>query len=356
MHVKSLKVRQELKNKPSRGGVARLGILFGLLGAGIGFGAALFVLPTPSPDWVLDPSVAEVVDVAPQAYIDTRSVPVTVTTSPSWEAKSGASGVFRASSCKAGEVLQSGQAPFEIANNKIVLLHLAQPPWRDLEKGAKGSDVTDLQQELKRLGYLEAEPNGIYGDATAQAVARMWKAVGQSAKQTTLPLSQVIWIPEPELTVTDCAAEVGSQAEQSATLFTSGGGITQLEYVPSPQWLDGTRQAVLQDTTAVLDDSGTITDPEFLNEFENGGAYQMSLTDPNRELSIETQLAQPLTVLGVPASALYEVTGPQACVLTPAGPAAVQIVASQFGVTMVQSETAVTQVTANPAKDATSCR
>src|SRR5699024_807458 len=159
-----------------------------------------------------------------------------------------------------------------------------------------------------------------------QAVARMWKAVGQSAKQTTLPLSQVIWIPESELTLTDRAAEVGSQAEQSATMFTSGGGISRLEYVPAPQWVDGTRHAALPETTVTLDDSGTITDPEFLNEFENGGTYQMSLTDPNREFSIETQLAQPLTVLGVPASALYEVTGPQACVLTPAGPAAVQIV------------------------------
>lgn len=345
-----------MKNKISRGGVARLGVLFGLLGAGIGFGAALFLLPAPSPDWVLDPNVAEVVDVTPQPYIDSRGVPVTVTTSPSWEAKSGTSGVIRASTCVPGETLKSGQAPFEVGNNKVVLLYLEQPPWRDLEKGAKGGDVTDLQKELKRLGYLAAEPNGIYGDGTANAVASMWKASGQAAKLSTLPLSQVIWIPELELQVSDCAAKVGDQAEQSATLFTSGGGVTALEYVASEQWLEGPRQAVLQDSSIELDDSKTITDPEFLKTFETSGAYQMSLTDPNRELTMETQLAQPLTVLGVPASALYEVAGKLACVLTPDGPASIQIVASQFGVTMVQSETAFTQVTANPAKDAASCR
>ena len=40
-----------------------------------------------------------------------------------------------------------------------------------IREGAKGTGVKFLQEELKRLGYFEGEPDGVYGSATGFAVA-----------------------------------------------------------------------------------------------------------------------------------------------------------------------------------------
>ncbi len=61
-----------------------------------------------------------------------------------------------------------------------------------LKKEMQGSEVTSLQKDLKKLGYLSAEPTGYYGDATAEAVKKLQKEYGYDsdgmAGSTTLSL------------------------------------------------------------------------------------------------------------------------------------------------------------------------
>lgn len=47
-----------------------------------------------------------------------------------------------------------------------------------LSIGDQNSEVTALQEELKRLGYLRIEPTGTYADVTAHAVLKLQEAVG----------------------------------------------------------------------------------------------------------------------------------------------------------------------------------
>ena len=47
-----------------------------------------------------------------------------------------------------------------------------------LKKEMQGSEVTSLQKDLKKLGYLSVEPTGFYGDATAEAVRKLQKEYG----------------------------------------------------------------------------------------------------------------------------------------------------------------------------------
>jgi peptidoglycan hydrolase-like protein with peptidoglycan-binding domain len=42
-----------------------------------------------------------------------------------------------------------------------------------LKKGSRGSDVTSLQNDLRKLGYLSANATGYYGDLTVAAVKRL---------------------------------------------------------------------------------------------------------------------------------------------------------------------------------------
>jgi peptidoglycan hydrolase-like protein with peptidoglycan-binding domain len=63
-----------------------------------------------------------------------------------------------------------------------------------LKAGARGSEVEQLQRDLKKLGYFTLEATGYYGDATAEAVRRMQAQHGAVqdgvAGESTLALVQ----------------------------------------------------------------------------------------------------------------------------------------------------------------------
>lgn len=60
----------------------------------------------------------------------------------------------------------------------------------NLRYGSKGQDVTALQQQLKSLGYLDATPDGIYGDKTQAAVTAYQRANGIEADGIYGPKTQ----------------------------------------------------------------------------------------------------------------------------------------------------------------------
>lgn len=50
-----------------------------------------------------------------------------------------------------------------------------------LKKESKGNEVTALQKDLKRLGYLSADATGYFGDATEKAIKKVQKEYGYDA-------------------------------------------------------------------------------------------------------------------------------------------------------------------------------
>lgn len=50
-----------------------------------------------------------------------------------------------------------------------------------LKKESKGNEVTALQKDLKRLGYLSADATGYFGDATENAIKKVQKEYGYDA-------------------------------------------------------------------------------------------------------------------------------------------------------------------------------
>ena len=84
----------------------------------------------------------------------------------------------------------------------------AQAAGGNLRKGSKGDEVTQLQERLQELGYLDSKPDGIFGNDTVSAVKAFQRRNGLSADGQAGPLTQERLYAEdavaaPEIVLTD---------------------------------------------------------------------------------------------------------------------------------------------------------
>ncbi|MCX7710034.1 MAG: peptidoglycan-binding protein [Clostridia bacterium] len=76
--------------------------------------------------------------------------------------------------------LQKGKGTFAAALVSVLVFCFSfnSVSAAGLKEGMKGSSVTTLQKDLKKLGFLDAEPTGYYGDATEKAVKKLQARYG----------------------------------------------------------------------------------------------------------------------------------------------------------------------------------
>ena len=327
-----------------------------VVGVGVGLSVGLFIGRSPAPSVVAAPTGTPIVGLVPQPFPDQISVPVDARLAAARSFTSAASGVVRASYCAPGKSINSG-APVLVVNDRVVVgLHLDSPPWRDLSVGVKGADVTDLQNELVRLGY-QTPVNGVYSQSTVAAVKKLWVAAG-APSQSTVPLAQIVWLPEVSETPSVCGQQVGDFRGVGDVVFTTGG---QLEGL-TVRWPDGVwpgdRIANLDaGVSAPIGGDGAISDPGFLAAYVKTRGYIQWLGDDSNTLTVQTQLATPIQVVAVPPAGLYNVQGGDACLVDGGNTAvAVQIVASQLGETFVTGPMLPAQVVSPAPRNAPSCR
>ncbi|MFE5676124.1 peptidoglycan-binding protein [Streptomyces erythrochromogenes] len=79
----------------------------------------------------------------------------------------------------AGKSLKAGAVVAEVSGRPVLLLPGRFPAYRDLKAGDKGPDVQQLQRALQPL-YGTAV-NGTYGQATVEAVRKLYAAAGYEA-------------------------------------------------------------------------------------------------------------------------------------------------------------------------------
>lgn len=327
-----------------------------IVGIAIGLTVGLLVAPSPVPGEVAVATGEPVIDLAPQPFVDQVSVPAAASLTPEETMSSAAAGVVVATRCQPGVTVNSGKAVLTVDNRVVIALHLAAPLWRDLAVGDKGPDVADLQKELTRLGY-PVKNDGVYGRIMADQVKRLWASVG-AGKLTSVPLGQVMWMPDASVTPSSCAQKPGDVRTGGEPVLTSGGQLTGLSLsLPDGIW-PGARLATLNDgTSANISDDGTVTDTDFLKAYTRTRGYIQWLADSTNPLMVTTVLATPFKVVSVPPAALYGVDGRNACLADgSSNPVAVQIVASQLGETFVTSSNLPTHVMVPPPENAPSCR
>jgi peptidoglycan hydrolase-like protein with peptidoglycan-binding domain len=112
----------------------------------------------------------------------------------------------------AGKVLTRGDRLYELDGRiRPILFYGARPAWRTLGTGvAGGHDITQLERNLKALGYTrKGDTIDTEWDAdTTRAVKRWQKATGQTV-DGIVGLGEVVFLPGA-IRVTDLAAELGA--------------------------------------------------------------------------------------------------------------------------------------------------
>ncbi|MDR2896115.1 MAG: peptidoglycan-binding protein [Propionibacteriaceae bacterium] len=103
----------------------------------------------------------------------------------------------------------SGGGTWAVDGQALVNLPTSVPLWRDLTNGVTGADVSALQVELSRLGYV-VEETGVYDQQTRKSLGQMLAEMGvELPPYGTLPLAWSVWLPQAELPLASWSVEIG---------------------------------------------------------------------------------------------------------------------------------------------------
>jgi hypothetical protein len=122
-----------------------------------------------------------------------------------------------------GTTVKIGQPAYQVDGVPVVLVHGTVPPYRTLEPGTSGADVTELRATLTALGYHGVSGNGGYDDATADAV-RQWQHDQGLAETGTVRPDQIV-VAAGDIRVGLYGLQVGAElgGETNQTVYTYSG-------------------------------------------------------------------------------------------------------------------------------------
>jgi peptidoglycan hydrolase-like protein with peptidoglycan-binding domain len=270
-----------------------------------------------------------------QEFVDERTVPVELVVSDGADLSTAAEGRVTESRATAGTAIESGSLVLRVDETPVVALHTEVPLYRDLGPGDKGRDVEALQSELRRLGY----PTGsgtTYGRQTVAAVKALLTAAGVTKPDGRLRLAEVLWIPTASVVPDTWTAGAGVLLDETGTVGTLAGALTAVRMTAPSGLAPGARDLTLFGATATVGDDGTVADPDFLSAVMHDADY-VALRDSETPAATTAVIAlhEPVSALRVPPSALFAIDGDLACLQVDGTPAAVTVVGSGLGASLV---------------------
>ncbi|AEI13385.1 MULTISPECIES: peptidoglycan-binding protein [Cellulomonas] len=175
-----------------------------VVAGGLGFwaGRATFVPPSPQ----AESSAPALVSVEQGVIGSTIEAPVTVSWPRLPALTSPQGGMVTSIDLTPGEPVDQGDVLLTLDLHPVVVAQGSVPSFRELAPGDEGADVDQLQRMLADLGYLETEPDGVYGSSTQTAVRAWQKASGQPSTGT-VAAGSVVFVPKLPTRMTP-AAEV----------------------------------------------------------------------------------------------------------------------------------------------------
>src|ERR1700733_9467589 len=99
-----------------------------------------------------------------------------------------------------GAVVRQGQVLYAVSASPVILLYGSTPAYRDLSEGDTGPDVTEVNTDLVRLGYITAADVGArsgwdyYGAETGYGVELLQAKLGQT-QTGSLDLGAAVFLP-----------------------------------------------------------------------------------------------------------------------------------------------------------------
>lgn len=190
-----------------------------MLGAGGGTGTAAPARPT----------VAATAEITRQDVVDTETVDGTLTYADSRQLTSDAHGTVTWVP-EEGSMVTRGRSLLKVDRKPVTLMYGKLPLYRTLERGVEGPDVTQLERNLKALGYgddLTVDDEFTY--ATYLAV-KEWQEDRNLTETGKVDAGQVVFQPGP-VRVGDVKATVGRRTApgQEALTVTSAKRVVHVD-------------------------------------------------------------------------------------------------------------------------------
>ena len=127
-----------------------------------------------------------------------------------------AAGVLTQRLVASGEQVSSGDVVYTVDLAPVAVAVGDVPAFRDLAQGARGADVSQLQQMLVDTGYSSTAPDGIFGPATLAAYKAWQKASGFPVTGTA-PLGSIVFVSRlPAVVGWNDAAAASADGSSSA--------------------------------------------------------------------------------------------------------------------------------------------
>jgi hypothetical protein len=239
----------------------------------------------------------------------------------------------------AGQVIRQGQVLYQTGNGSpVVLLYGSVPAWRTLDEGITGQDVTQLNHDLVKLGYvgragIAAAGWDYYSWETAYGVRRLEERQGVLFPPGSLSLGQVVFEPAA-LRVATVTGSLGGPASGPVLAATSDEHVVMIPLDVSQESEVKAGDAVtvtLPDgttTPGVVSSVGTVATTTSGQQGQSPATtipVQVTLTDPKAAgsldqapVTVDITTATAHDVLAVPVTALLahpggydvEVAGP----------------------------------------------
>ena len=325
-----------------------------ILTAAVSIGAAAFLLPDRHPAILARAKEVASAPIAVQRYDGNKQISVIPTLSASRQLLVNTSGTVTAD--HSGEGLASGRAALAVDGRPLVALATATPLYRDLESGDQGGDVRALNDELARLGYGAPAGSDRYTWDTAVAVAALRRAAG-AAEGVTLPIADVIWLPQREAAVSDWNGVPGTMVTAGTPIGRIPGALTAISLRDgAAENADRTitvfgQQGLLKAGTTRIDDpefcARVTASPEFRMFVQSSSSTQSAQGQSSGQSSggsagsaqgvdATVALAQPVDVMRVPAAAVFGVGGGSGCIASGGRTIPVTVVGADLGVSLVR--------------------
>ncbi|QAY63007.1 peptidoglycan-binding protein [Xylanimonas allomyrinae] len=247
-----------------------------------------------------------------------------------------------------GAVLDNGVTVMVVDDRPVVAMLGDAPLWRPLGSGARGEDVTRLQEFLITTGHLSGPATDRFGPATTAGVRSFAQSIGLPRSTTVFDPAWVVWVGDSPLPVAHVDAPVGATLAAGDPVVT-GPAAAGAVAVAEPQ---GGLVADLGDDPELVvggavvpyvPGSGAITDPEHVAALV--GALGMV-----EQGAGQIRAAQGHGVAVLPASAVVSGEGGLVCIFPDESspPVAVTVVGGGGATVQVPLDAGLTTVLANP--------
>lgn len=113
----------------------------------------------------------------------------------------GMDGVVTAVLIESGQTVKNWDEVIAVDGVSRVALHTAEPFYRPLAFGARGTDVLQLEQLLAEAGLLEEVPDEVFSRETEAAIKGLEAQLGVVRPVGVFQPEYVVWLPLPEMVV-----------------------------------------------------------------------------------------------------------------------------------------------------------